>query len=160
MGKNMSAYRSIQAPNLGKDVKFRDKLRVGLLETVGSRIPFSLAGCQRLVVEPTASDNAKARSARKIIELGEVDELIDLLPKAPLYMQRDVAEKLVWRIEREISHKEVAESYALRESSLYKVKTAKEYEAEWKLNIQKLLLRQSKDISLEAISILNDFINH
>ena len=155
----MSAYRKFQSLEPGKELRLRDIVRVYFLETVGPRIPLSLSGCHRILLEPGASDKAKARATKKIIELGEVDELSDLLPKAPFHMQKEVAEKLIWRIKREIALKEGSEAYTFEDNSLYKVKSAKEYEAEARTNLQTLLRQNGKNISLEAIEVINEFLS-
>jgi hypothetical protein len=148
MGKKM-VYRTA-ANHDEKGKPFGEKMRlVGL--RAGTLIPLSLTCSSKLLVEPHASDRDRVNAANKIIKIGELDELFEAFPKIPFHMQKQMAQRIILRISRDI---DMDESTPV--DGLYKRKTTSELRNEAKEKVRKLV--ESPGISIEAKQIFEEFL--
>jgi hypothetical protein len=148
MGKKMVYRRNANQEQT--TIALGEKMRlVGL--RAGTLIPLSLTCASRLLVEPHASDRDKAKAAKKIIEIGELDELFESFSKIPFHMQKQMAQRIILRISRDI---DMDESTPV--DGLYKRKTTSELRNEAKEKVRKLV--ESPGISIEAKQIFEEFL--
>lgn len=149
MGKKM-VYRTHANQIKHSGVGLRERARIVALRA-GNLVPLSLTCAEKLLVEPHAREQVKANAAKRIIALGELDELFDALPKVPFHMQVEVAQRIILRIERDIGREDNTPV-----DGLYRRKTTTELRNKAKEDIRKLI--EKDNISIEAKKTFEEFL--
>ncbi len=149
MGKKMT-YRTSAKQIEANERSLGERARLAALR-VGNLVPLSLTCANKLLVEPLATDRDRANATKRIAAIGELDELYETLPRAPLHMQKEVAQRIIVRIETDIGREETTPV-----DGIYRRKSVKEMREEAKEKIREII--KNPKISIEAKKTLEDFL--
>lgn len=144
-------YRTC-AKQMEKEASIMEKTRLVALR-VGSKMPLSLTCSNKLLVEPHATKEDRANATKKIIAIGELDEIFEALPNTPIDMHRKVAQRIINRIEAATWREDNTPQEGM---GIYATKTSAQIISEAKEEMRKLMRRT--DVSNEAKQIFTEFL--